>query len=64
MTEKIQLMKNIAVVIPKFGLVGGAEQFAEELTGRLSENPAYNFQIFANRWEAGGHPFTLSLIHI
>jgi len=64
MTEKIQLMKNIAVVIPKFGLVGGAEQFAEELTGRLSENPAYNFQIFANRWEAGGHPFTFHRIPI
>ena len=41
-----------------------SEQFAEELTGRLSENPAYHFQIFANRWEAGGHPFTFHRIPI
>ncbi len=57
-------MKNIALVIPKFGLVGGAEQFASELAGRLSENPDYHFQVFANRWETGGHPFSFYRIPI
>jgi len=44
-------MKKIAVIIPKYGLVGGAEQFASELTGRLSDQPSYNFHVFANRWQ-------------
>ena len=44
-------MQKIAVVIPKYGLVGGAEQFASELTSRLSDQPGYNFHVFANRWQ-------------
>ena len=44
-------MQKIAVVIPKYGLVGGAEQFASELTGRLADQSGYNFHIFANRWQ-------------
>jgi UDP-glucose:(heptosyl)LPS alpha-1,3-glucosyltransferase len=44
-------MQKIAVVIPKYGLVGGAEQFASELTGRLADQPGYNFHVFANRWQ-------------
>lgn len=44
-------MQNIAVVIPKYGLVGGAEQFASELTSRLADQPGYNFHVFANRWK-------------
>ena len=45
-------MQKIAVVIPKYGLVGGAEQFASELTERLSDQPGYNFHVFANRWQS------------
>lgn len=30
------IMKKIAIVIPKYGLIGGAEQFASELTEKLS----------------------------
>jgi UDP-glucose:(heptosyl)LPS alpha-1,3-glucosyltransferase len=44
-------MKKIAVVIPKYGLVGGAEQFASELTGRITDQHGYNFHVFANRWQ-------------
>jgi len=44
-------MKKIAVVIPKYGLVGGAEQFASELTSRLADQHGYNFHVFANRWQ-------------
>jgi len=42
--------KKIAVVIPKFGLVGGAENFAGELTTRIAADPRYNVHVFANRW--------------
>jgi UDP-glucose:(heptosyl)LPS alpha-1,3-glucosyltransferase len=51
-------MKNnihkIAVVIPKYGLVGGAEHFVSELTRRLSLNPWYEIHVFANRWLVNG----------
>ncbi|MFH1019549.1 MAG: glycosyltransferase family 4 protein, partial [Pseudomonadota bacterium] len=42
--------KKIAVVIPKYGLAGGAERFAAILAERLAENPAYEIHILANRW--------------
>jgi UDP-glucose:(heptosyl)LPS alpha-1,3-glucosyltransferase len=43
---------RIAVVIPKYGLVGGAEGFAAELTERLARDPRFEFHVFANRWIA------------
>lgn len=45
-------MRNIAVVIPKYGLVGGAEQFASELTQRLCAYNEHQYHVFANRWQA------------
>jgi UDP-glucose:(heptosyl)LPS alpha-1,3-glucosyltransferase len=47
MTERVH---RIAVVIPKYGLVGGAEGFAAELTERLARDPRFEFHVFANRW--------------
>jgi Glycosyltransferase len=44
-------MRNIAVVIPKYGLVGGAEQFASELTQRLCARNDNKFHVFTNRWQ-------------
>lgn len=44
--------KKIAVVIPKYGLVGGAEQFAYELAERLSMNKRYELHVFANKWQS------------
>jgi UDP-glucose:(heptosyl)LPS alpha-1,3-glucosyltransferase len=44
-------MHKIAVVIPKYGSVGGAEQFVSELTERLSVHKEYEFHVFANRWQ-------------
>jgi len=38
------------VVIPKFGLVGGAEGFAAELTERIAADPRFEVHVFANRW--------------
>lgn len=44
------MRKKIAVVIPKFGLVGGAENFASELATRIAAKPRYDVHVFANRW--------------
>jgi len=41
---------RIAVAIPKYGLVGGAEGFVFELTERLAENRAFEIHVLANRW--------------
>jgi len=41
---------KIAVVIPKYGLVGGAEGFAAELTERIAANDRYEIHVFANKW--------------
>jgi UDP-glucose:(heptosyl)LPS alpha-1,3-glucosyltransferase len=44
--------RRVAVVIPKYGLIGGGERFAFELTERLSRDDRYEFHVFANRWVA------------
>ena len=43
---------KIAVIIPKYGLVGGAERFAYEVTERLANSGKYELHVFANQWEA------------
>lgn len=50
MAERVH---RIAVVIPKYGLVGGAEGFAAELTERLARDPRWEIHVFANRWVPG-----------
>ena len=44
---------KIAVVIPKYGLVGGAEGFAYELTERLAMRSRFEIHLFANQWRQG-----------
>jgi UDP-glucose:(heptosyl)LPS alpha-1,3-glucosyltransferase len=44
-------MHKIAVVIPKYGLLGGAEQTTPELTERLANQTEYDFHILANSWQ-------------
>ena len=44
---------KIAVVIPKYGLVGGAEGFAYELTERLAMRGRFEIHLFANQWRQG-----------
>ena len=44
---------KIAVVIPRYGLVGGGELFAYELTERLAEDSRYDIHVLANQWQAG-----------
>lgn len=50
--------RKIAVVVPKYGLVGGGERFAAELTARLAENPHNDIHVFANQWRTGSEPVT------
>ncbi len=47
--ERNGFMSKIAVVIPKYGLAGGAEQFASELTGKLRDRTQDDFHVLANR---------------
>jgi len=57
-------MQKVAVVIPKYGLVGGAEQFAAELTGRLISATGYDFHIYANRMGKSSAPVTFHRVPI
>ncbi len=41
---------KIAVAIPKYGLIGGAEHFVTELTERIARNRRYDVHVFANKW--------------
>lgn len=43
---------KIAVVVPKYGTVGGGERFASEVTGRLAQNKSFEIHVFANQWVA------------
>ena len=45
-------VQKIAVVVPKYGLVGGGERFASEITERLARNSHFEIHVFANRWVA------------
>lgn len=54
-TEKVggidgRTRRKIAVVVPKYGLVGGGERFASEVTERLAQNENLEIHVFANRW--------------
>ena len=41
---------KIAVVVPRYGLVGGGERFVYELTERLADEPRFECHVLANRW--------------
>ncbi|EFK09487.1 glycosyltransferase, group 1 family protein [delta proteobacterium NaphS2] len=49
-------MTKVAVVIPKYGLVGGAEGFAYVLTERLALRDEFEIHVFANRFRRGKAP--------
>jgi len=44
-------MHKIAVIIPKYGLLGGAEQTTSKLTERLANQTEFDFHVLANRWQ-------------
>jgi len=47
---------RVAVVVPKYGTVGGGERFVYELTERLARDGRYEIHVFANRWVSGPGP--------
>lgn len=55
---------KIAVVIPKYGLVGGAENFAAELTERIAQNERFDIHVFANKWLSHSERITFHKVPI
>jgi UDP-glucose:(heptosyl)LPS alpha-1,3-glucosyltransferase len=47
---------KVAVVVPKYGTVGGGERFVHELTERLARDGRFEIHVFANRWVSGPGP--------
>lgn len=45
--------KCIAVVVPRYGLVGGGEKLVYELTERIAADHRWRVHVFANRWQSG-----------
>lgn len=60
----ISKQKKIAVVVPKFGLVGGGERFVSELTERLAKLPRYEIHVFSNQWHSDSESITFHKIPI
>jgi UDP-glucose:(heptosyl)LPS alpha-1,3-glucosyltransferase len=56
--------KKIAVVVPKYGLVGGGEHFVFELTERLAKTPEYEIHVFSNKWRSKSNLITFHKIPI
>jgi len=52
-TSTAQAQNRIAVVSPDYGMVGGAEMFAFELTERLARRKDFSIHVFANHWRVG-----------
>ena len=55
---------KVAVVVPKYGVVGGAENFVFELTERLAGDRRFEIHVFANRWRTGGAPIVFHHVPI
>lgn len=49
---------RVAVVIPKYGLIGGAESFVFNLTERLAQRDGFDIHVIANQWRQGNAPIT------
>ena len=57
-------MIKVAVVIPKYGLVGGAEGFVFALAERLAVRPEFEIHVFANRYRRGTAPIQFHKVPI
>jgi UDP-glucose:(heptosyl)LPS alpha-1,3-glucosyltransferase len=60
----INHIKKIAIVVPKYGLTGGGEQFASEITERLARNENFEIHVFANKWIARSSRITFHKVPI
>jgi len=45
--------QSIAVVIPQYGRIGGAENMAFQLCERLAAMPEFDIHVFARKWDPG-----------
>ena len=57
-------MIKVAVVIPKYGLVGGAEGLVYALTERLAMRNEFEIHVFANRYRRGKSPIVFHRVPI
>ena len=55
---------KIAVVIPKYGLVGGAEGYAAQVTEIVALNSKYDIHVFANQWYSHSNLITFHKVPI
>jgi UDP-glucose:(heptosyl)LPS alpha-1,3-glucosyltransferase len=62
--KAIESCKKIAVVIPKYGLVGGAEGHTAELTSHIAKDDRYDVHVFANKWSNHDENITFHKIPI
>lgn len=55
---------KIAIVVPKYGLVGGGERFVLELTERIAADHRYDVHVFANKWGSRSDRITFHKIPV
>jgi len=55
MKQGAKIPIRVAVVIPRYGLVGGGEKLVAELTERIAQRSSYEIHILANRWKDQSH---------
>ena len=55
---------KIAVVINRYGSIGGAERFVFELTERLARVDSFQVHVLTNKWQNGGDSITFHKIPI
>ena len=57
-------VRKVAVVIPKYGLVGGGEKYAFEVTERIAATDRYKIHVFANKWRTQSDRLTFHKVPI
>jgi len=55
---------RVAVIIPKYGLIGGAEGFVFNLTERQAQRDGFDVHVIANQWHSGKAPITFHKVPI
>ena len=53
---------EIAIVIPRFGLIGGAENFALQTARKLASNSSFRVHVFSNEWNYNGNNIRFSKV--
>lgn len=56
--------KKIAIVVPRYGRVGGGEHFVMALTEHLAKRQAFQLHVFANQWDEPSQDITFHKVPI